>query len=351
MKEVSKRIRSRKGAPGIVEVAKRAGVSPATVSRFYNNPDVVKLPTRKRIEQAASDLGYIRDRLAGALHNQFSGTIGLVVPTIDNAIFAEMIQAFSEQLRARDRTMLIATHSYDLSLETPIIRTLLERRIDGVAMIGFDHNPVLLGMLADRGVPVISVWNYDENAKMPCIGSDNFKAGHDLAGYLLQLGHREIAYVFPETGSNDRARNRKEGALQAAKEAGIDVPECRIKTCSYDLGQAKASMSELFSNDQPTAIVCCNDVIAQGAVYAAQASGLSVPADVSIVGIGDFRGSAEMEPGLTTIRIPARRIGMLSADAIVDMSKTGMDPNPYHRRVDAELVIRASAAPPKTIRN
>ena len=82
-----KRQRTRKGAPGIVEVANRAGVSPATVSRFYNDPSMVKAPTKKRIEQAASDLGYIRNRMAGALHNQSSGTIGMVVPTIDNAIF------------------------------------------------------------------------------------------------------------------------------------------------------------------------------------------------------------------------------------------------------------------------
>ncbi|HCD49715.1 MAG TPA: transcriptional regulator, partial [Alphaproteobacteria bacterium] len=114
----TKRTRSRKGAPGIVDVAKRANVSPATVSRFFNSPEVVRSPTRRRIEDAASDLGYIRDRMAGAMHNRFSGTFGLIVPTIDNAIFAELIEAFSTRLQERDRTMLIAAHGYDLTLET-----------------------------------------------------------------------------------------------------------------------------------------------------------------------------------------------------------------------------------------
>ena len=133
------RLRSRKGAPGIIDVARRAEVSPATVSRFYNSPDIVRAPTRKRIENAAQELGYIRDRMAGALHNRFSGTFGMIVPTIDNAIFAEMIEAFSAHLQKHDRTMLIAAHGYELTLETAIVRSLLERRIDGIALVGADH--------------------------------------------------------------------------------------------------------------------------------------------------------------------------------------------------------------------
>ena len=93
---MAKRPRSRKGAPGIIDVAARAGVSPATVSRAFNEPDMVREPTRLRIRKAAEDLGYIRDRMAGALLNRFSGTIGLVVPTIDNAIFAELIECCRE---------------------------------------------------------------------------------------------------------------------------------------------------------------------------------------------------------------------------------------------------------------
>ena len=141
------KVRSRKGAPGIIEVAKRAGVSPATVSRFYNEPDIVRPPTRKRIETAAQELGYVRDRMAGTLHNRFSGTFGLIVPTIDNAIFSEMIEAFSAHLQIHDRTMLIAAHQYDLDMEARIVRSLLERRIDGIGLVGFDHKDVPLNML------------------------------------------------------------------------------------------------------------------------------------------------------------------------------------------------------------
>ncbi len=311
-----KRSRSRKGAPGIVEVANRAGVSPATVSRCFNSPGIVRGETRKRIEQAAEDLGYIRDRMAGAMHHGFSGTVGLIVPTIDNAIFAELIQAFAARLLQHDQTMLIAAHGYDLNLETAIVRALLERRIDGVAMVGLKHNSAPLEILATRHVPVLAVWNYRSDSSIPCIGANNLEAGLGVTQHLLDMGHRDIALVFPPTDVNDRAEDRLQGALMALGCSLLDLPANRFRQAFYDIGQAKAAVADLLRQDKPTAIVCGNDVIAQGAVYACQLLGLRIPEDISIVGIGDFRGSAHMEPGLTTWRLPARRIGEQAADML-----------------------------------
>ena len=337
----------RSGPPGIVDVAARAGVSIATVSRAFARPEMVRAETRRRIEEAARDLGYIRDRLASSLQNRFSGTVGLIVPTIDNAIFAEMIEAFAARLRDHDRTMLIAAHGYDLSLETGIVRSLLERRIDGVALIGFAHEQVPLTMLERRGVPVISIWNYDAGSSLPCIGADNRLAARLVTEHLTGLGHRDVAFLFPEAQANDRARDRIDGAMQAMAAAGVTVPARRCLDCPYDMGAAKALAMRLLSDDPPTAVVCGNDVIAHGVVFAASALGLDVPCDVSVVGIGDLRGSAELEPGLTTVRLPAKRIGSLAADCIVAMSESGAPPDPYRRIVDVTLTQRASTAVPR----
>ena len=337
-----KRLRSRKGAPGIIEVAKLAGVSPATVSRFYNDPDIVKGPTRKRIEKAAADLGYIRDRMAGTLHHGFSGTFGLIVPTIDNAIFAELIEAFSARLQEKDRTMLIAAHGYDLAMETAIVRSLLERRIDGIALIGFDHEAVPFNMLAQRDVPVISVWNYHEDSKIPCVGADNYEAGKLITQHILDLGHQDIAFVFPETKSNDRARDRLKGALGAAKKRGLKIPEHRLLSCSYDVGAAKEMAKKVLSENPPTAFICCNDIIAHGVLFACQGMGIKIPDEVSIVGIGDFGGSEHLEPALTTVRLPANRIGVHAADTLLSMSETGMPPKQFVESIEVEFVQRAS---------
>ena len=337
-----KRPRSRKGAPGIIEVAARAGVSPATVSRFYNSPDIVRPPTRRRIEKAAGELGYIRDRIAGSLHNSFSGTIGLVVPTIDNTIFSELIEAFANRLREQDRTLLIAAHGYALDLEVAIIRSLLERRIDGVALIGLDHNIVAMDMLATRDVPVVSVWNYRGDSALPCIGADNFEAGYRVTKHLIERGHRKIGLVLPPRSNNDRAQDRAAGALAALAEHGIELDPHHNCESIYDIGKAKAVVTAMIGSDPPTAIACGNDVIAQGAIYACQARGVRVPDDISIIGIGDFRGSAHMEPALTTLRMPATRIGREAAQTLCAMIDEGAPREPVRRAMETTLMERQS---------
>jgi len=297
-----------------------------------------------RIEKAADELGYIRNRAAGALHNRVSGTLGLVVPTIDNAIFAELIEAFSARLRDFDRTMLIAAHGYDLDLEVAIVRSLLERRIDGIALVGFDHAAVSMNMLQQRDVPVISVWNFREETYIPCVGADNAAAARTVVRHVLDLGHRDIALLFPDVSSNDRARDRMNGVLQELRMADVTTAPDRLISCPYDIGEAKRLVRELVSGARrPTAIVCGNDIIAHGAFYACYAEGVRIPDDISIVGIGDFRGSAHLEPGLTTIRLPARRIGNIAADSLVQMSDTGLLPNPFNQQVEVELKDRGSA--------
>lgn len=337
-----KRSRSKKGAPGIVEVAQRANVSPATVSRFFNAPGVVKQDTRKRIEQAASDLGYIRDRMAGMMHTNFSGTIGIVVPTIDNAIFAEMIDAFSTQLRKHDRTMLIAAHGYELGMEVAIIRSLLERRIDGVALIGLQHEMAPLEMLAVRNVPVLAAWNYRADSNIPCVGADNVEAGRQVTHYLLKRGHRDIAMIFPPTLSNDRAADRLKGAREALAKAKQPKEQERLYTATYDIGDAKEVVEALLREQRPTALLCGNDIIAQGAVYACQKMNLKIPDDISIIGIGDFRASAHMEPGLTTLRLPARRIGQEAADVLCSGILEGPASDKMRRNIPMRLQERAS---------
>lgn len=338
------RVRSRKGAPGIVEVAIRAGVSPATVSRFYNSPDKVRIETRQRIEQSAKDLGYIRDRMAGSMHSRFSGTIGLIVPTLNNAIFAELADTFSRQLSAHERTMLIACNNYDLDAEVDIVRSLLERRIDGIALIGHDHTETALHMLNVRDIPVLSLWNYRDDAQLSTIGASNQQAGELAIQHLLDLGHEQIAFMFSDTTINDRSRDRKSGALDTMKQHGKTVSDAMILDCPYDIGIAKTIATTLLQQKQPTAILCGNDVIAHGVLYAALALGIKVPEQLSVTGIGDFANSADMVPSLTTVRLPAKRIGQLAADTIVAMSMARNRLPTSHSRLDCKLMIRESTS-------
>ncbi len=321
----------------IVAVAKAARVSISTVSRSFNHPDLVRPQTRKRIDAAVRKLGYIRNRAAQTMHGIRSGTIGLVVPTIDHAIFAEMIQAFSDAVDAQGFTILVASHGYDLEREYAILRKFLEHRVDGVALIGLDHSEETYNLIERHNVPAISVWNYDATSRIPCVGADNRRAGRMAAQHLIDLGHRDIGLIFAPRGGNDRARSRHDGADETLRAAGLIIPDAWRIESPYSLHDAKVEVAALLSRPNgPTALLCGNDVLAVGAFYAAQAAGRAVPGDLSIIGIGDFKGSREMEPPLTTIRLPARRIGASAGQQLARMI-TGADTDAAHHNYAIEL--------------
>lgn len=328
----------------IVAVAKAAKVSPSTVSRSFNHPDLVNPVTRKKISKAVQKLGYLRNRAAQTMHGKRSGTIGLVVPTINHAIFAEVIQAFSVSIDKAGFSLLLASHGYDLDREYAMVRKLLEHRVDGVALVGLQHSDATLRLIQQQQTPALAIWNYAEDSPLPCVGADNRQAGRMAAQHLLDLGHRRIGLIFPDPNGNDRAQNRLAAAHQALVAAGVTVPEDHETQAPYSLSQAKQAARTLLSGpERPTALLCGNDVIAQGALYAAQSLGLRVPDQLSIIGIGDFKGSADVEPGLTTIRIPAESIGQLAGTKFTDYI-TSDDADPFRIQCDVDCIIRGTTA-------
>ncbi|WP_232829492.1 LacI family DNA-binding transcriptional regulator [Tropicimonas sp. IMCC34043] len=332
----------------IVSVSRLVGVSPATVSRAINHPDLVHPATRKKIDAAIRKTGYIRNRAAQTMHGRRSATIGLIVPTVDHAIFAEVVQAFSDAVSEEGFTVLLATHGYDLKTEYNVLRKLLEHRVDGVALIGLDHSADTYRLIEQQGVPALAIWSYAPDSPISSVGADNTEAGRVAAEHLVLLGHRRIGIVFPPTAENDRARARFEGATAAFAAVGIDVPVEWMGRSLYSIAQSKSVCLDLLRRSEPpSALLCGNDVIAQGAVSAAMTLGLNVPRDISIIGIGDFAGSADMMPALTTVRIPAGRIGSLAGRHLIDAIASPDSLNVVRTRLDVELMMRATTAPPK----
>lgn len=328
----------------IVAVARAAKVSASTVSRTFNHPDLVNPATRKKIDRAVRRLGYIRNRAAQAMHGKRSGTVGLVVPTIDHAIFAELVQSFSETLEAAGFTILMTSHGYDLEREYAVVRKLLEHRVDGVALIGLEHSDETYFLLEQQELPTVAVWNYDELSRLSCVGAQNLLAGRMAAQHLLDLGHRDIGAVFPDTRGNDRSFDRLCGAKEVLAEAGITVPADRQWTTPYSVAQAKAVCLEILAKeDRPSALLCGNDVIAQGCLYAAMQMGVRVPDDISVMGIGDFKGSKDMEPALSTVRLPARTIGQQAGGLIVRLI-AGEETDITREELQPEVMVRGSTA-------
>ena len=310
----------------IVRVANAAKVSISTVSRSFNHPEKVRPETRKRIDRAVRKLGYIRHRAAQTMHGIRSGTIGLIVPTMDHAIFSELMEAFGASVEPHGFSMLVASHGYDLEKEYAIARKFLEHRVDGVALIGQEHSEETYQLLAQNSTPAISIWNYDAASRLPCVGADNARAGAMAAQHLIATGHQQIGLLFPPLGGNDRARGRFDGARSALLGAGLDIPRDWILQIRYSLSAAKRDVTALLrAKNRPTALLCGNDVLAVGAIYAAQSLGMRVPRDLSVIGIGDFKGSEDMHPALTTIRLPAQRIGRQAGDQLAQAIITKSD--------------------------
>ncbi|MCV6592353.1 MAG: LacI family DNA-binding transcriptional regulator [Silicimonas sp.] len=329
----------------IIAVAKAARVSPSTVSRSFNHPDLVKASTRRKIDRAVRKLGYIRNRAAQTIHGIRSGTIGLIVPTIDHAIFAELIQSFSESIEELGFTLLLASHGYDLQREYLLCRKMLEHRVDGMALIGTSHEAETFGLLERQAIPTLLLWNYSEGAPFPSIGPDNFEAGRLVADHVARLGHRRLAGLFPPLTGNDRAAGRRAGVEAALAAHGLQIAEGWDLETPYSVGAAKEAVLDLLGRpDRPTALICGNDVLAWGALHALGRAGVAVPGEVTVTGIGDFKGSKDFEPALTTVRIPARQIG---ARAAATIARRVTDPATEvpSELVVPELLVRQTCAP------
>ncbi|MCR9087060.1 MAG: LacI family DNA-binding transcriptional regulator [Rhodobacteraceae bacterium] len=330
--------------PTLEDVARSARVSTATVSRCLNTPDLVVERTRKRVLDAVRELGYSPNFNARALAARRTNTIGAIIPTMENAIFARALQAFQEELGRHGFTLLVSSSSYRADLEEEQIRTLLMRGADALLLIGHERPKAVYDYLERRGVPFLVAWVYDPGAEHLSVGFDNRAAMAELTEKVLDFGHRHIAMITAEQASNDRARARVEGARDALRAHGRDPDGLRVTETTYAIKSGAAAFDDVMSGaPRPTAILCGNDVLAVGAVMAAKAAGLRVPEDVSITGFDDIEIAEIVEPQLTTVHVPHRAMGTEAARRLVDVLNG--DGAETSLRLDTYLCLRQTLGP------
>lgn len=324
--------------PTLADVARRANVSTATVSRCLNSPDQVVGETRARVMEAVAELGYAPNFGARALAAKQTNTVGAVIPTMENAVFARGIQAFQEELGRHGKTLLIASSAYQSQLEEEQVRALVARGADGLLLIGYDRSPELYSFLAKRAVPTLVAWSYAEGQDQPAIGFDNRSAMAELARLVIGHGHRKIACISAPTASNDRARSRVEGIRQVMKEAGLDGDAMLLVETPYGIENGEAAFREVMAAaPDTTAVMCVNDVLAIGALRAAREMDLAVPDDVSITGFDDIEIAMLAEPALTTVHVPHREMGRRAATMLIAMLRDNERPASVKLPTDIRL--------------
>lgn len=325
----ARRTRRRRGGsaadrPTVADIARAAGVSTATVSRALNDPMAVSAKLRDKVTRKVNELGYVPSGAARALASNRTFTVGAVVPTLNNAIFAASISAFEKTLSDNGYTLLVTVSNYDQPHEVELVRRLLEREVDALMLVGLDHHRDVWRLLDKSGCPVVAIWGHDDNPAIPCLGFDNAAAAAGAVDHLAALGHRRIGMVAGISAGNDRARARRRGVEQALRRHGLAVDPALFTEKPYSHNDGRAGLGELLQAAQPpTAIVCGNDVLAMGVMFEARDRGIAIPGDLSIIGFDNLPITEHLRPALTTIEVPSVAIGDASARAIVGHLKEG----------------------------
>lgn len=338
---------NRKSAPTLHDVARKAGVSTATVSRCFNLPERVSAETRDTVMRVVDELGYTPHFGGRALASNRSNTMGAVIPTMENAIFARGLQAFQETLGDAGVTLLAASSGYDPVREFEQIRALVGRGADGLLLIGVARPEETYAFLERRRIPYVMAWNYRANEQRCFVGFDNRQAAMAITRKVIELGHRRIATIAGITDNNDRASDRIEGVRAAMEEAGLPGHDLRVVEARYSLNSGRRACIELLEmKPRPTAIICGNDVLAVGAITKARELGLRVPGDLSVTGFDDIELARAVEPKLTTMHVPHRRMGQAAARALLAIRDGATDcPGTL---LKTQLIMRGSLDAPPT---
>lgn len=333
-------------AAKLIDVARLAGVCNATVSRALAREPSVSAATLERVEAAARQLGYVPHGAASALRAQRTRTIGAILPTLDNMIYAKATHALQKALDQSGYLLLLACHDFDLKYEMKVARSLIERGVDGIVLIGAEHDAGLFKLLDDLAIPYVLTWSLDTSGRHPCVGFDNRAAAIRIANYLLDIGHREFAMIPGVVAGNDRARERLAGVRAALAERGLELPAARVIEAPYTVAAGRAAMRRLLeSAPRPTAVICGNDVLAMGAVLECQAQSVAVPGEISVTGFDDMEAASILEPALTTMRVPMRELGCAAAQRILAHIE-GKHEVPL-TELTVDLIVRSTTASPR----
>ncbi len=303
--------------PTIVDVARRARVSAATVSRVLNGSAAVAPRTAARVRRAVQALDF-RPNLAGrTLRATRTRGLGVVVPTLTNPVFAECLAAVESAARQRGHTLSLASTAYRAAAEADAVEALLRQRVDGLVLTVTDaaRNRVL-DRLDREGVPYVLAFNQLPGADRPTVSVDNAAAARDVVTHLIGLGHRAIRMVTGQFRQSDRARLRYRGYCEALRAAGlVPMPPLQMPFLAPD---ARVQLVEgLAARPRPTAFFCSNDYLALTVIRDLAALGRQVPRDVSVAGFDGIRIGELTVPALTTVVQPSEQIGRAAVEQLM----------------------------------
>ncbi|WP_411200993.1 LacI family DNA-binding transcriptional regulator [Kosakonia cowanii] len=314
-------------APTLDDVARAAGLSSMTVSRALNTPDQVRSETVKKVLAAVKATGYIPNALAGGLASRRSKLVAVLVPHLNDPLFADTLQAMGETLSQRGYQMLLCSAGYTPQTETELVSTLMSRRPDGIMLTGIHHANDLKKIIFNASVPVVETWDITPTPIDMLVGFSHEKAGLATAEYLLGKGYRRPGLVWT---TERTAAQRKNGLYEGLARHGITDAPCVESQLPARFADGRAGAAQLLETTELDVIICGSDTLAQGAISELQARGLRVPQDVAVMGFGDLDFAAANVPAITTVALDRYAIGARAATLLA---------NRIEGRSDGEQII------------
>lgn len=325
------------------DVAKRAGVSPMTVSRVINNAPSVRQETRERVEEVIALMGYIPNRLAQGLISQRTGTIGLILPDVANPFFALVLRAAEIAARREGYRLLVCNTEGDASLERDYIQNLISHQVDGliVAPVGDRSRNGLLPLIR-RKYPLVLLDRSVDGIDCDLVQGDSAGGAQRLVRHLIAIGHRRIAMILgPDDVSS--TRERYSGYSEALKSAGLPLTRDLAVETTVDLpGGYRATQQILRLDERPTAIFAVNNMTALGAMQALREQGLTVPESMGLVCFDDVEHLAILAPFMTVVDQPAEAFGSMAAQMVLERIAGRAGEKPRLVRLPTNLIVRVS---------
>ena len=325
-------------------IALRAGVSSATVSRVINRSPLVKEETAKRVRQILEEVNFIPNPVATTLKYGRSKTYGLVIPDIRNPFYSEFLAEFEEIVVGTDHELLVTNAQSHPTLEKSV-RRMLMRQVDGAVFMASEFDTQAIEPLFLHKIPLVTVDRRAVEAGCSDVAID-FEHGYlQAVQHLRKLGHKRFGYIGGIEGLRT-TRVRLEAFKGALEKCGLKFYPELVRAGDYRVaGGEQAVLSLIKETNPPTALLTANDLTAFGAIKGLHGLGMSVPNDISLVGLDDVLLSDVLQPRLTTIRIPRRRMAEACIRAL-NHTKEDVNRGGTQYSVPAELIVRESTAPP-----
>lgn len=317
--------------PTLRDVARLSGVSEISVSRVMRNAPNISADLRERVETAARQLGYTPNRLAGGLKSQTSNLVAVVVPSMSNNVFPEVVDGIEDVLSRQGRRMVLGLTQYDNSREEGIIRELLSWSPAGIILAGLEHSKASRTLLRNAGIPVVEIMDIDtadvEDAPIDiAIGISQRAAGHAMADHLTARGYRRIGYIGAWGETPSRSLKRRLAFEARLAEQGIALAARLIAPEASSIGLGRACCARILEMEPGLdAIFFANDDLAVGGLLYCMAQGLSVPDRLALAGFNGIDFADAMPQRLTTIRTPRGRMGEAAAQALAGGKAEGRE--------------------------